>query len=202
MHISDGILSSQVIITTSILAVGLFVFSLKDLKNDNISLVSAMSAMFFIASFIHIPIGPTQIHLTLLGVIGMLLGRRVFLSVFIALLLQATLLGFGGLSSLGANLVIMALPSYITFLLVKNGLFDSFNEKVKFFLIGFVAVLLASLLLALMLSLSKDEYLIASYTIILANIPAMIIEGLVTLFLLNYLKKSIPWVLNEAKICV
>ena len=201
MHISDGILSGQVVLATSVMAVGLLVYSLRDLKNDNIALVSAMSAIFFVASFIHIPLGPTQIHLTLIGVIGVLLGRRVFLSILIALLLQATLLGFGGLSSLGANLVIMALPSYIIYLGLKNGLFDSFSEKIKFFLIGFLTVLLSTLILALILSLAKPEYLMASYTILIANIPAMIIEGLVTLFLLNYLKKSIPWVLQEAKIC-
>jgi cobalt/nickel transport system permease protein len=201
VHISDGILTSEVVIATAIISVGFLIYSLKDLKNDNISIVAAMSAMFFIASFVHIPIGPTQIHLVLIGVIGVLLGRRVFLSILIALLLQATLLGFGGLSSLGANLIIMALPSYIIFLIVQKGLLNSFNEKIKFFLIGFLAVLISTLILALMLMLAKEEYAIASYTILLANIPAMIIEGLVTLFLLNYLKKSIPWILKEAKIC-
>ena len=48
--------------------------------------------------------------------------------------------------------------------------------------------------------MAKEEYVYASYAIFLANIPAMIIEGLVTLFLLNYLKKSIPWILKEVKL--
>ena len=200
MHISDGILSSEVVIVTSVIAVLCLAYSLKNLKNENIALVSAMSAMFFIASFIHIPIGPTQIHLVLIGVIGMLLGRRIFLSILIALLLQATMLGFGGLTSLGANLFIMAMPAYIIYLAVNRGLLNSFSEKLKFFLIGFLAVLLSTLFLALILSLAKEEYVYASYTVLVANIPAMIIEGLVTLFLLNYLKKSIPWILKEAKL--
>lgn len=200
MHISDGILTSEIVIVTSIVSVGLLIFSLRDLKNENIALVSAMSAMFFIASFIHIPIGPTQIHLVLIGVIGILLGKRIFLSILIALILQATLLGFGGLTSLGANLIIMALPAYIIYLIINAGILKSLNEKVKFFMIGFLSVLLSTLLLALILSLAKDEYLYASYTIFFANIPAMIIEGLVTLFLLNYLKKSIPWILKEANL--
>lgn len=200
MHISDGILTSEIVVATSVISVGLLIFSLRDLKNENIALVSAMSAMFFIASFIHIPIGPTQIHLVLIGVIGMLLGRRIFLSILIALILQATLLGFGGLTSLGANLIIMALPSYIIYLIINAGVLKSLNEKVKFFMIGFLSVFLSTLFLALILSLAKDEYLYASYTIFFANIPAMIIEGLVTLFLLNYLKKSIPWILKEANL--
>lgn len=200
MHISDGILSSEVIISTSTICVALVVYSLKNLKNSNIAIVSAMSAMFFIASFIHIPLGPTQIHLVLIGVIGVLLGSGVFLSIIIALLLQATLLGYGGLSSLGANLVIMGLPAFLIYLVVKNGLLNFLNDKLKYFFIGFLSVFLATLFLCIVLIASKEEYLFAAYTIFLANLPAMIIEGLVTLFLINYLKKSIPELLKKANL--
>jgi len=200
VHISDGILTSEIVVATSIISALFLLFSLKDLKNENIAMVSAMSAMFFIASFIHIPVGPTQIHLVLIGVIGILLGKRVFLSILIALLLQATLLGFGGLTSLGANLIIMALPAYIIYIIVNRGFLNFLGEKLKFFSIGFLAVAISTFILALILALTKEEYLYASYTVIAANIPAMVIEGLVTLFLLNYLKKSIPWILKEANL--
>lgn len=200
MHISDGILTSEVVIVTSIISLGFLLYSLKNLKNSNIALVSSMSAVFFIASFIHIPLGPTQIHLVLIGIIGILLGSQVFVSILIALLLQATLLGYGGLTSLGANLFIMALPSYLIYLIVKKGLLNFLSDKLKYFAIGFLSVFLATIFLALILSLAKDEYLYASYTIIFANIPAMIIEGLVTLFLINYLKKSIPEYLEEVNL--
>ncbi len=145
-----------------------------------------MSAIFFIASFIHIPIGPTQIHLVLIGIIGLILGPTVFLSILIALLLQATLLGYGGLTSLGANLFIMAFPAYLIYLLVKYKILDFLPMKIKYFSIGFLTVFLSTIFLALVLSLSKQEYLYAAYTIIFANIPAMIIEGFITLFLINY----------------
>lgn len=200
MHISDGILSSEVVIATSIIGAGLVLYSLKNLKNKNIALLSAMSAIFFIASFIHIPLGPTQIHLVLIGVIGILIGPCVFLSILIALLFQAILLGYGGLTSLGANLIIMSLPAYITYIVVKRGMFNLLDEKIKFFVIGFFPVLLSTFLLALILALSKEEYFYASLTIFLANVPAMIIEGVVTLFLINYLKKSAPQLLEEVKL--
>ncbi len=200
MHISDGILSSEVVIATSIISLGLIAVSLKNLKNKNIALISAMSAIFFIASFIHIPLGPTQVHLVLIGVIGILLGSGVFLAIAIALLLQATLLGYGGLSSLGANIIIMALPGYLIYLLTKSGVLNLLNEKIKYFAIGFVSVFLATIFLCLILVLAKQEYLLAAYTIILANIPAMVIEGLVTLFLINYLKKSMPDILKEVNL--
>jgi len=197
MHISDGILSSEVIISTSIISLGFVLYSLRNLKNRSIAIVSAMSAIFFIASFIHIPLGPTQIHLVLIGVLGIILGPTIFLAILIALLLQATLLGYGGLTSLGANVFIMAFPGYLIYLLVKNKVLDFLPIKIRYFSIGFLTVFLATILLALILALSKQEYLYASYTIIFANIPAMIIEGLITLFLINYLKKALPELLKE-----
>ncbi|QDF29910.1 cobalt transporter CbiM [Halarcobacter anaerophilus] len=200
MHISDGILSSEVAITTAVITAGLVIYSLKNLKSKNIALVSAMSAVFFIASFIHIPLGPTQIHLILIGIIGILIGPCVFLSILIALLFQAVLLGYGGITSLGANVIIMSLPAYITYLVVKKGWFDRLSEKIKYFAIGFFPVLLSTFLLALILSLSKKEYLYASVTIFLANVPAMFIEGVITLFLINYLKKSSPELLKEVNL--
>ena len=200
MHISDGILTAEVAIGTSIIALGFLALSFKDLKNKNIAIVSAMAAIFFIASFVHIPLGFVQIHLILTGIIGIILGRQVFLAIFIALLLQGTLLGYGGISSLGANLIIMSLPAYVIYVASKMGLLNIFSQKVKYFMVGFLAVLLSTLLLALVLALSKEEYLFASYTIFLANIPAMFIEGFVTLFLMNYLKRSISNLLSEAKI--
>lgn len=197
MHISDGILSSEVVIVTSAISLGLILYSLKDLKNKNIALISAMSAIFFISSFVHIPLGPTQIHLILIGLIGILLGNGVFLAIAIALLLQATLLGYGGLSSLGANVIIMALPAYLIYFFIKIGLLNFLNEKIRYFSVGFLSVFIATLFLCLILVFAKDEYLYVAYTILLANIPAMIIEGLVTLFLINYLKKSVPDLLKE-----
>ena len=200
MHISDGVLSIEVASTLGVVSLALCAYSIKSIKSENISLVAAMSALFFIASFIHIPLGPTQIHLLLIGVIGLFLGKAVFLSLAIALLLQALLLGYGGLTSLGANIIIMALPAFLVYLLNKLSFFRKINEKIRFFLYGSIGIALSVILLALVLYFAKDEYLIASYSLVVANIPAIILEGLITLFLLLYIKKSIPKLLKEANI--
>ncbi|UTJ06035.1 cobalt transporter CbiM [Arcobacter roscoffensis] len=200
MHISDGVLSIEVASTLGVVSLALCAYSIKSIKSENISLVAAMSALFFIASFIHIPLGPTQIHLLLIGVIGLFLGKAVFLSLAIALLLQALLLGYGGLTSLGANIIIMALPAFLVYLLNKLSFFKKINEKIRFFLYGSLGIAFSVILLALVLYFAKDEYLIASYSLIIANIPAIILEGLITLFLLLYIKKSIPKLLKEANV--
>lgn len=35
-----------------------------------------MTAAFFVASLIHVPIGPTSVHLLLNGLLGVVVGRR------------------------------------------------------------------------------------------------------------------------------
>ena len=111
MHISDGVLSLEVTIVSTIVAFAFFVYSFRSLNNEKIVLASAFSALFFVASFIHIPFGPTQIHLMLLGFIGVFLGSVAIFSISLALILQALLLGFGGVSSIGVNVLIMGIDA-------------------------------------------------------------------------------------------
>ncbi|MCG3695660.1 cobalt transporter CbiM [Aliarcobacter butzleri] len=200
MHISDGIISIEVATVSAVATLAFCVYSFKNLTNEKIALVASMSALFFVTSFIHIPFGVTQIHLMLIGFIGIFLGSLAFISIAIALILQALLLGFGGLSSLGANILVMALPAYLVYLIFKLEILKRLNEKVKFFLVGFLGVFISSLLLFTVLVFSKDEYLAVAYSIIAVNIPTMILEGIVTMFLLLYIKKSMPKLLKETSL--
>ncbi|MFY4821607.1 cobalt transporter CbiM [Aliarcobacter butzleri] len=200
MHISDGIISIEVATVSAVATLAFCVYSFKNLINEKIALVASMSALFFVTSFIHIPFGVTQIHLMLIGFIGIFLGSLAFISIAIALILQALLLGFGGLSSLGANILVMALPAYLVYLIFKLEILKKLNEKVKFFLVGFLGVFISSLLLFTVLVFSKDEYLAVAYSIIAVNIPTMILEGIVTMFLLLYIKKSMPKLLKETSL--
>ena len=132
MHIADGVLTLE--ITAVITAVSAFAFyrAIRTIKEEEIPLTAVASAMFFIASFIHIPFGVTQIHLILLGVIGIFLGFSSFIAILIALILQALLLGYGGVVSIGVNLFIMAAPALIVYYINKNEMFLKINEKTPF----------------------------------------------------------------------
>ena len=192
MHISDGVLSLEVATVSTVVAFGFLVYSFKKLPNDKIALASAMSALFFVASFIHIPFGVTQIHLMLIGFIGVFLGSTAIFSISLALILQAFLLGFGGLSSIGANILIMGVASYLVFLIFKLEFLRRLNEKIKLFLVGFIGIFISSIILFFLLIFSRQEYETVAYSIFLVNIPTMILEGLVTLFLFLYIKKTMP----------
>ncbi len=196
MHISDGVLSLQATVVVSAISVIALAKAIKELKNDDISITAVASAMFFIASFIHIPFGVTQIHLILLGVIGILISWSSFVAIFVALLLQALLLGYGGIASLGVNLFIMAMPAVIIYYLYNMSFVKNLNDKMKFFLVGFLGTFFATLFLTLILYFSKEEYNYVAYSVFGVNIITMVIEGIVSMFLLLFIKKVYPKILK------
>ena len=74
MYISDGVLSTPVSIGGYAIAVGISALSVRKMRMDDVPKVSVVTAAFFVASLIHIPIGPTSVHLILKGLAGMILG--------------------------------------------------------------------------------------------------------------------------------
>jgi cobalt/nickel transport system permease protein len=196
MHISDGVLGLETTLIVSAISIIALVKAVRELKNEDISLTSVASAMFFIASFIHIPFGVTQIHLILLGVIGILISWSSFVAIFVALLLQALLLGYGGISSLGVNLFIMAMPAVMVYYIYNTTFIKNLNDKIKFFLVGFLGTFFATVFLTLILYFSKEEYNYVAISVFGINIITMLIEGTISMFLLLFIKKVYPKILK------
>lgn len=196
MHISDGVLPIEATLVVSALSAFALFKSVKSIDDDKITLIAAMSAMFFISTFIHIPFGVTQIHLLLVGVIGLLIGWSSILAILVALILQALLLGYGGVASIGVNLFIMAIPSILVWYFYNSAFYKRLNEKVGFFMIGFLGAFFSTIFLTGILYFSKDEYEYAALTILGVNSFSMIIEGIISMFLLLFIKKSYPKVLK------
>ena len=111
MHISEGVIAAPVLIAGAAGAVAGCAIGLKKLDMENTPKVAVLSSAFFVASLIHVPIGPTSVHLVLNGLVGFLLGWISFPALLVALLLQAVLFQFGGITTLGVNTVVMALPA-------------------------------------------------------------------------------------------
>ncbi len=120
MHISDGVLSVSSaglgILATgwagAAVGVGL---GLRRLDDERIPTVGVMSAVFFAASALQVPLGPIAVHLVLNGLMGLVLGAAAFPAILCALLLQWLFFGEGGITTLGINTVNMALPAVICY---------------------------------------------------------------------------------------
>lgn len=112
-HIPDGVLSAPVLIVGAAVAVVGTAQGLRSLQPERIPQVAVLSAAFFVASLVHFTVGPSSVHLLLTGLTGIILGWAAFPAMLVGLFLQAILFGFGGLISLGANVMNMAVPAVV-----------------------------------------------------------------------------------------
>ena len=193
MHISEGVLSAPVLVSGGVLAAAGTAIGLKKIDYDHLARVGILSATFFVASLVHVPIGPSSVHLILNGIVGLLLGWAAFPAILVALLLQAVFFQFGGITTLGVNTIIMALPAVICFYLFAPLMHK--NQKILLlggFGCGFCAVLFGALLVGLALMFTEENFLAVATLVATAHIPVMIIEGIVTAFCVVFLKKVQP----------
>ena len=200
MHISEGILKAEIIIPAAVAAGVWVAYLLYRLNFKDIPKIACMSAIFFVASFIHIPLGPTSIHLILGGLVGAFLGVNAILAIFVGLLLQALFFGYGGISVLGVNLLMIAVPTIFARYFVKLSFKEQKHQKIYryicWFLVGFIPLLCSSLILSGVLVLNGKEFLAISGLALAANFPLMIVEGIINLFAISFIYRVNKELLN------
>jgi len=198
MHLSEGIVTATVLAGGTTAAAAGLVVGLKQLKPERIPRVAVLSSAFFVASLIHIPMGPVSVHLVLNGINGLVLGWAAFPSIFVALTFQMLLFQFGGITVLGLNTLIMAFPAVIVqmgFGRIVRGRSNNL-ALVGGFLAGSLSVLMGGLLIAFFLFMSGEQFLETATVALAAHIPVMFIEGFFTLVCVGFLRKVKPEMLN------
>lgn len=197
MHISEGVVSGPVLAAGWALTAAGTALGLKRLDYDRLMTVAILSAAFFVASLIHVPIGPVSVHLILNGLLGAILGLAAFPAICTALLLQAMLFQFGGLVVLGVNTFDMAFPAVLCSLVFGPMLrAGGAKRAIGAFCCGFVSVLLAGCLTAAALALSGEAFVVTAKAILLAHVPIMCIEGVLTTMVVGFLAKVRPEMLS------
>jgi len=198
MHISEGVLPGSLLVTGWVLTIAGTYMGLKKLDNDRIPLAALLAATFFVASLIHVPAGPTSVHLVLNGLAGILLGWTVFPVLLTGLFLQAVLFQFGGLTVLGVNAFNMAFPALVAYYackgLLKKG--DKLSVIVAGALSSFIAIMGAGFLVAIELVFTGEAFRKTAELAFLAHLPVAIIEAFINCFILLFLKKAAPEVLE------
>lgn len=194
MHMPDGVLSSAALsVGWAVTALGTAV-GLKKMDGRKIVRVSLMASAFFLASLINVKVGPSSTHLSLLAPIGFVLGWTCFPALVIALLLQALLIQFGGLLSLGVNCVDVAVPAVIAWLLFgrlvrhRNALVATISG----FVAGAFAVALCAFSVRFFLMLTNPGMSGTAWAVIVAHIPFMIAEGVITGLFVAFIRKAAP----------
>lgn len=193
MHISEGILSGPVLLSGAALAAAGTAMGLKKLDYDHIAKAGILAAAFFVASLIHVPLGPANAHLILNGLVGLLLGWAAFPAILVALVLQAVFFQYGGITTLGVNTIIMALPAVLCYLLFGPLIYKGPRvASGAAFSCGAASVFFSGILVGLALVFTEENFLEVSGLVVAAHIPVMIIEGIVTVVCVAFLKKVQP----------
>jgi len=193
VHLSDGAIATPWLIGGFFLAAILLAIACFRMKEEWIPRVGVLSAAFFIASSIHIKLAilPTSVHLILNGLVGVILGRRAALAMIVGLTLQYFLLAHGGLTTLGMNACIVAVPA-----LIAGQLYSLLRALPVFWrgvLLGSGAAAGSVLLNFLVLLLGgKDDWETLANLVLLAHLPVIIVEGLLLGIVVQYVEKVKP----------
>ncbi len=166
--------------------------------------LALLSAAFFAASAVYIPLPLGSVHLMLLGSLGALLGQAAMIAVVVGLFLQAVMFGHGGLTTLGLNGLIMGIPALMA-AATFHGLWrrcQVWGRSLLGFCLGFGSVLVAMgllsavVILGLPATLDRQRELTALGVILLTHLPLAVVEGVFTAALLNFLAQVKPQLLK------
>jgi cobalt/nickel transport system permease protein len=194
-HLVDGILAAPVIVAGTALAAGGLAVGCRQLDPERIPSAGLLSAAFFAASLVHVPLGPWGIHPLLNGLLGILLGWAAFPAIFVALLLQATLFGVGGVTVLGVNTAVLALPA-VAVRVLFGARFERGSPALWGALAGGMAAAMTGALIALALAASGKELRPAAALVSAAYVPLALVESALTAAIASYLCRVRPALLG------
>jgi cobalt/nickel transport system permease protein len=200
VHISDNVLSGPWIAGGFAVAAILAALGARQIRDEEIPRIALLSAAFFVASQIHVRVGPSSVHLLLNGLVGLILGWRAALAIPVGLMLQAVLLGHGGVTTLGINSCVMFLPALLAWqlfaLLQRVTIIRGWWFFIGLF-VGTVAVFATLILNYLVLVFGgREEWEPLARVIFLAHAPIVVIEGIVSGFTVGFLVRVKPEMLG------
>ncbi len=196
VHISDGILEPIWLVGGGIaLALALAVALAKSDERE-IPRIGVLTGAFFVASSIHIPLGVISVHLLLNGLVGVILRRRAAIAIAVGLTMQALLFAHGGLTAIGVNFCVLAIPAYLC-----GGLFNAAvayrRPRTPGFGIGLAlgagcAALTVLLHVTVLYFGGKGDWTVLAGISLVAHLPVIAIEGIGVGFAVRVLANGKP----------
>jgi cobalt/nickel transport system permease protein len=218
MHIPEGILPVAVSAAGYATTGAATWYSLRQIQKkenprEGVPKASLLTAAFFVASWIHIPLPPTSVHLVLNGLLGVVLGYYAFPAILIGLFFQAVIFQHGGVTSLGVNAAMMGIPAMLGFYIFRlrnvvagkkgpdsrayriwTGVFGFLGGSIG---LGLAALIAFSLLITSIpgtLDAERERQAISALT--LAHIPLAAVEGLFSALVVVFLQRVKPELLE------
>lgn len=207
MHLPDGIIPLEqeiiyYIISLIILTLYFYKFSKNDNKEKQIVLIAIFAVFTFVLSSLSVPspLG-VPIHFFLIPLVVILLGYVTGTIVaFISLLGQVLFLNMGGITSFGANFIVMgfiiALVTHVFY-----SIFEDINEKLAILVstvMGIICATLGQILILLWTGTIGLELLLS--TLIPYYFIISIIEAIANIIIISSVKEVKPEIMDIEKI--
>jgi cobalt/nickel transport system permease protein len=201
MHLPDGLVPAGMAVAGYAGCAALLGFSLKRIARlpdagAAMPRAAMMTAVFFAASSIAIPVPPASVHPLLTGLLGVLLGWFAVPAILVGLFLQAVLFGHGGLTTIGLNGLILAPPALIAW-----GLWRLLRRRAPVLGAGLagaggaalsMAAFAAIVLAGLPAEIDAATERAALGVFILAHLPLVAVEGVIVVVALRALTQVEP----------
>ena len=193
MHIPDGFVNLYICIAMFVVAALFLIWAWKgtrrSLKGIYVPLIAISSAILLLVQFIEFPAagGASTWHIMGGTIIAMVLGpHATIISMTLTLIIQA-LLGDGGISTFGVNVVNMAIIGGLSFYLVKIFNCKSFSKKqlgISVFAAAWVSNTLTGLITGVEIGIaplvgSVGGLAVTVPTMLILYVPTGFIEGIV-----------------------
>ena len=207
MHLPDGIISFEQamiywIITLIIISIFFYKFSKDENKEKRIISIALFSVFTIVVTSLSIPspLG-VPIHFFLIPLIAILLGPLSSTIVsFVTLIMQALVLNMGGITSLGANFLVMGfILSIVTYGFYM--LFININEKLAIFgstIIGIIFATFGQVAILLISGAMNFDVLLA--TLVPFYLFISFIEGFANVIIITAIEKTKPEIIEINKI--
>ena len=214
MHIPDGIVPVSVAAGGFAAAGGVTWLALRQIERTHpdprkgVPKASLLTAVFFMASLVHIPVPPTSVHLVLAGLMGVVLGWYAYPAILVGLFLQAVMFQHGGLTMLGVNACIIGIPALLAHRIfsLRTRLAERWRASgaaALGFVAAFAAVIVGVSAAAFLIVTTVPAHLDAAVeraavaALLVAHVPLGVIEGVFTAMVVLFLLRVQPQLLEE-----
>ena len=200
-HIPDGLLSAPVLTGGALVTSVAVALALRGAREADIVRAAVLASVFFAASLVAIPVGPSSVHLMFSGLMGLMLGWMAVPAVLAALILQLVLFGFGGITTLGVNAANIALPGVLVGLALRGPVARLAPGRAA--VVAAVGAAFATLatggLVAADLALSASDFVPAARVLAVTYLPLALVEAVVCGAAVAYLRRARPEVWQAAE---
>jgi cobalt/nickel transport system permease protein len=208
VHVPDGFLSPQTYVPAYLAAAAAWAYAARRLRRELdetlLPRLAVLSALSFALMSMMLPLpGGTSVHASGVGILAVLLGPWLtFATVSLVLLLQALVLGAGGVTVLPANALAMGLAGSAAACLGYR-LVGRFGERAGLFAAGWLATVVPAALLAALLGIqptiaqsAEGQPLFFPFglsvtlpAVLLPHAALGVAEGLLTVLVVSFLRR-------------